>query len=265
VVVSEQAKKQAEFQRQQRAKLQEEKERTKRRHDYQKQQFRSWERAVHLKSLGGTNSSPSGQLLLQPTSIHGTGDKLSFPPSVLETLTAELGESSTLGNPWTFRIGILNSDYQFPSSPLIQTLQPSSEFNGDDDDDDDDDDMAESDDDDDQDGTNKFVAYLDELAHKYIAYTHCSVVEFTQEEGHVGIPQHIASALLDPQNRHAKFAQYHIPTLRTVDPAKSSHDSSSGEIVDGDVAMQQEEDPTTATPGHVAYGAFDVPDVSLEI
>lgn len=247
-VVSEQAKKQAEFQRIQRAKLQEERERKRRLQEYQTQKLRSWERSLRLKNLGPGTSS----LLLQPTSIHGTGDKISLPSSVLEILTTKLqveGDSMTLGNPWTFRIGIPFPDYQFPSSPLLKSLNPPSTYPDDQDDD--------LDCDDHEDDTQ--LAYLEELAHKYIAYTHCSVVEFTQDEGHVGIPQHIASALLNPKNRLVNYVDQAIPTTRTVDPAKSTLDMTN----DGDVAM--EEDTSTATPGHVAYGAFDVPSVPLEI
>jgi len=243
VVVSEKAKRQAEFQRKQRAKLQAERERKRRLEEYQKKYMRGCDRALNVKSLSPVEGS---DLLLTPTSIHGTGDKIALPPSVLESLTAEMGNS--LGNPWTFRIGIPNPDYKFPSSPLIHTLKPPA-------DDAEDHAMVDSDDEEEDEKT----AYKDELLYKYIAYTHCTVVEFTQEEGNVGIPQHIASALLDPQNRQPSLAAKAIPTRRTKDPAKPSEDSSM------DVSPTTEEDPTSATPGHVAYGAFDLPDLSLEI
>jgi hypothetical protein len=254
VVVSEKAKQQADFQRKQRTKMQAERERKRRSEDYQKQYLRGCERALSVKSLGGS----AGQLLLQPTSIHGTGDKLSLPPSVLELLTAEMGNS--LGNPWTFRIGIPNAEYQFPASALIQTLKAPAEFN-------DDDPMMNSDDEEGE-GDHR-LPYLDEMAHKYVAYTHCTVVEFTQDEGHVGIPQHIAAALLDPKNhRLPEFATKSIPVTRTVDPAKAAEESSSSssssamETTDN---TRMDEDPSSATPGHVAYGAFPIPDVPLEI
>jgi len=296
IVVSEQARKQAELQRQQRMKLQQQREQTKRIQDFQYQQLRKCERTLHLKSLLGVN--PGGEiptlssastmttttttttrtthLSLQPTSIYGTGDKLSLPQSVLETLTARItydGDddhgTGGLGNPWTFRIGIVNPEYHFPASPLIQAITPLStstsssaslpnvETN------DGDTIMADSDEEDGDDDQQLFAWYLDELNHKYIAYTHCSVVEFTQEEGHVGIPQHIASALLDPKNRSPSFINNPIPTTRTVDPAKSS--SSSDEGINDSTTTTDDEDPSMATPGHVAYGAFDVPNVPLEI
>ena len=273
VVVSEQARKQAEIQRQQRIKLQEERERKRKIQDYQRQKFRSWERSLRLKSLGRGAAQPEQQqLLLHPTSIYGTGDKLSLPPSVLETLTtsssgmAENDDNEVLGNPWTFRIGIRNPEYQFPASPLLQNLKPPSQI-------DDDKDMVDSDDDDENENDQLLASvYRDELAHKYIAYTHGSVVEFTQEEGFVGIPQSIASALLDPKNRRAiLFKDYVIPTTRTIDPAtlhfpapkETTNDTDGGEIPA--ITTEVDEDPTSATPGHVAYGAFDLPNLPLEI
>ena len=274
VVVSEQARKQVEIQRQQRIKMQEERERKRKIQDYQRHQLRSWERSLRLKSLGGATTTAGQpdqqQLLLQPTSIYGTGDKLSLPPSVLETLTTSSSgmteDNEALGNPWTFRIGIRNPDYQFPASPLLQNLKPPSRWE-------EDNVMADSDEDDDENSEkdNDLLlasVYRDELAHKYIAYTHGSVVEFTQEEGYVGIPQSIASALLDPRNRlSALVKDYPIPTTRTMDPATlsnpSPNESNGGETAA--TTMEVEEDPTTATPGHVAYGAFDLPTLPLEI
>ena len=61
----------------------------------------------------------------------------------------------------------------------------------------DDDNMEmDSDDDNETDNDNNKAAYLDELSHKYLSYTYASVVEFTQEEGHIGLPASIASRLL---------------------------------------------------------------------
>lgn len=254
VVVSATAKRQAEMQRKQRERLQAEREQKRRREEYQKQYMRDCEKALHVKNLGNQSDEP---LLLQPTSIHGTGDKIGLPPSVLEILTNELGNS--LGSPWTFRIGILNPEYLFPASPLIQNLKLSedSDYDGHDDA------MQESDDEGERDN---MLPFLDELMHKYIAYTHCTVVEFTQDEGYVGIPRHVASALLDPRNRLPIFADRTVPITRTIDPAMSSSQSDDAQNTTTDSVMTAvEDDPTMATPGHIAYGAFDIPAVHLEI
>eukprot|EP00980_Cylindrotheca_fusiformis_P003278 scaffold738_cov124-Cylindrotheca_fusiformis.AAC.17 len=225
LAVSEKAKRQAEYQRKQAARRREERERQKRLEEYQQHYMRRCDRSLQVKPL------QTG--LLSPTSIYGEGDKIALPPSVLETLTSS-ESNNNVGNPWTFRIGILNPDYQFPTSALIQTLKPPKEDHD-----------AESDEDDAED---TMEAYRDELKHKYLAYTHCTVVEFTQDEGHIGIPQPIAKALLEPNVSNPGK----IPVKRTVDPAGAAEGA----------AEQSDKDQT---PGHLAWGAFDLPDMSLEI
>jgi hypothetical protein len=64
----------------------------------------------------------------------------------------------------------------------------------------------------------KREAYLDELCCKYLAFTHCTVVEFTQEEGRVGLPQAISTALLTGQKVMALSQQMHSTSLSDVDP-----------------------------------------------
>lgn len=65
-----------------------------------------------------------------------------------------------------------------------------------------DDDNDSEDENDDYNNKETMEAYLAELRYKYLSYTHCTVVEFTQEEGYVGIPLPIASALLDAKNQN---------------------------------------------------------------
>jgi hypothetical protein len=255
MAVSQKAKRQVEYQRKQQAKLRVDRERKKRLEHYQKHYMQNCDRALHTKSLSSPSSgsgSSSSSLSLKATSIYGEGDKITLPPSVLQVLTAE--ETTTLGNPWTFRIGILNPEYTFPSSALIHTLKPPEE---------DDDDAMLEDSDDESDDDNK-AAYLEELSYKYIAYTHCTVVEFTQDEGHVGIPPPIASALLNQQNTNATIAN--IPKTRTVDPAqKSAEDDNTTTTTTTTTAVDSRNAADTQTPGHVAWGAFDIPDMPLEI
>ena len=127
--------------------------------------------------------------------------------------------------------------------------------------------------------------FLQELSRKYISYTHCTVVEFSQEEGNIGIPVRIAQALLDPKNRHdgsTTSSEIKIPTTITVDPASSSSssdvattsivaskDDSEKEVLmqveNTGVATNKEEEVVERTPGHIAWGAFEIPDVQLEI
>lgn len=184
--------------------------------------------------------SRAGALQLQATSIHGEGDKIALPPSVLEYLTSS-GNDVVSGSPWIFRVGIRNPNYKFPASPLLLSMQaPDTDMDVSDD---------EEDDDDGDDAVSKILPYLDELKYQYLSYTHCTVVEFTQEEGYVGLPQPIAKVLLN-----SKVGT--IPSKRTVDPAASSDPN------DMQVGFDNNDEKT---PGHLAYGAFDVPDMLIEV
>jgi hypothetical protein len=199
--------------------------------------MRRCERNLGVKALSRTDIP----LQLASTSIHGEGDKIALPVSVLEFLTSA-GIAMNPDSPWIFRIAIPNPHYQFPASPLLQQVAVSSL-----EDEDDDSAMEDEDDDDDDDGMRE--AFVDELSHKYLAYTHGSVVEFTQEEGHVGLPATTAAAL------HEQGGDV-VPMHRTVDPAGVTDTEAKGEEMDKDVEM---------TPGHLAWGAFDVPRVPVEV
>jgi len=248
IAISAKARQQVEYHRKQQVRLRTERERKQRNEAYRRQYLHECQRSLKEKSLAASSDSDnSSPLFLKPASIHGDGDKIALPPSVLQTLTSP-NENNLMpivgGNPWTFRIGIVNPDYEFPASPLFEALQaPTNE----------DDDMSENDDEENfQDQQN--ALYLDELGHKYLAYTHCTVVEFTQEEGHVGIPRHIAQALLDPKNRYgANTNGVGIAKTITVDPASDAGENN------------ETDDTTEQTPGHLAWGAFEIPDIQLEI
>jgi hypothetical protein len=242
--LSAKAKREAAYRKRQQEKLAAERQRQKREQEYREQYFRQCERALGVRQL----TADGGSLQLKAISIHGEGDKIALPPSVLELLTQQQEQhdgTSEGGSPWTFRIGILNPDYTFPASPVLLTLPVPEE---------DSEHIMVDDNSDDEDGPSiKCQAYLDELHHKYLVYTHGTVVEFTQEEGHVGLPEPIAAALLDPRQRRKDSPSANpVPCTRTVDPA-------SGE------AMVVEEDESEKTPGHLAWGAFDVPDAPIEI
>ena len=241
---------------------------------------RSLGRSVAATATASTSQQPAWNprpsLLLRPASIHGDGDKLSLPPSVL----AALAESGLVGGsveggqqPLAFRVGILNGQYQFPSSQAVKGIMEKAPIDKDSGDvvesDTDESDMDEEDGTDDEGRKGKkpsqdTAAYLEELAHRYLAYTHATVVEFTMEEGQVGLPEPVSSALLRSTS---------IPRKRTVDPASAS--SSSAPAVEDDAAdasgedeplpMQVDDDGGEKTPGHLAWGLFDVPDVDVEI
>jgi Ubiquitin fusion degradation protein UFD1/UBX domain len=196
-----------------------------------------------VKSLQSLSSESNGSLLLKATSIHGDGDKIALPPSVLDTLSQLLSDDvgpSSQQQPWTFRIGLLNPNYAFPASPELQNLPLVHENE----------EMDDGNDDGDSDDFSS--AYLEELRYKYLAYTHATVVEFTQEEGYIGIPRPIANVLL-----HSKHGTGTVESFRTVDPSKSSID-------DNDMTVEGNQEEST-TPGHLAWGAFDLPAPLLEI
>ena len=254
--------------------------------DYQEEYMRTCRRKLGVKSLSTTKRSNSGEaaesagvLLLQPTSIHGQGDKIALPPSILEYLaqSQEAGSAPSSG-PWTFRIGLLNPQYSFPASPLLQNLNPPEENGWNESVDGDDSDSEDADDDENErgGGSGSTEAYLDELRYKYLAYTHSTVVEFTQEEGYVGLPEPIAKALIESAatNTAKLDPSKRITTMRTVDPAQST----SREAIPEDSVMDVEQHESLApeettmvmdddekTPGHLAWGAFDLPNMPIEV
>jgi hypothetical protein len=237
---------------------------------------------------------------LSATSIHGEGDKIALPPSILESLTSgstsglDPWGSSGSGRPLAFRIGLLNPAYGgFPSSDKMVALvekvredviasesaaldeQQQTTQN----------DADEMDASDDEEETSQLhrEAYLDELSHRYLSYTHGTVVEFTQEDGCVGLPEPIAQVLLNPNAYSLVGAakdrrKVDISTTRTVDPAaaavaadtidtgveKDDTDTVNMEV-DPPSAVEQMIDDSEKTPGHPAYGLFDIPATSIEI
>ena len=211
----------------------------------------SWLRD-YLGTLGVTQLTAHGNLQLKATSIYGEGDKIALPPSVLNHLT-QSGNDIASGSPWLFRIGVLNPEYSFPASPSLRSMPvPDEEVDMD---------LEDAE----EEEVNSKEAYLDELSHRYVAYTHGTVVEFTQDEGHVGLPEPIATALLDPTSaqRTDTLKTTVIPSTRTIDPAKAANSSTAEDGDNG--AMDVVDVEGDKTPGHMAYGAFDIPDLPIEV
>lgn len=248
VEVSAKAKREAEMRKKLEERMQQERQAKQRDKAFREQYMTQCERSLGVKSL-----SAIGPLQLQPTSIHGQGDKIALPPSVLQYLTSSGQDTITSGSPWTFRVGILNSDYNFPASDSMQMLTAPLQL------DESESQMDEEYDDseDEDEGTDKAV-YLQELKHKYHSVTYGSVVEFTQEEGDIGLPEPIAAALLDPARRGRSANSVEIPVTRTIDPAAAAATAKG----DGDDLMTEDDEKT---PGHLAWGAFDVPNLPIEV
>lgn len=231
VELSSKARKQAEYARLQQKRRAEERAKEAKRKELQITYMNQCDQLLGVSSLSSAENS------LKATSIHGDGDKIALPPSVLQHLSTN--HEMTDGSPWTFRIGIRRPEYSFPASNLIQNMNTGAANNSDE---------MMDDEGYDSDEELSTAAYIDELSHKYLAYTQGSVVEFTQDEGHIGIPASIAAVLINCKDG--------VPVTRTVDPAGAGGGDGTDEMTDND---------ETKTPGHLAWGAFDVPDLPIEI
>eukprot|EP00977_Amphora_coffeiformis_P004464 scaffold960_cov175-Amphora_coffeaeformis.AAC.2 len=244
--LSAKAKREAEMRRKQQDRMAAERQKKQKQAAAMQQYMTRCERNLGVKAL----SSHSPSLMLQPTSIHGDGDKIALPVSVLEFLT-NTGIETSPNSPWIFRIAIPNPAYTFPASTLLQQRAAQEQANDEDDEDDGDtmeyDDDMDDEDDDTHDDNSMLEAFLDELSHKYLAFTHGSVVEFTQEEGHIGLPSTTAAALIS-QGGDA------LPTCKTVDPATTMTEKT-----------EEVEEEMEKTPGHLAWGAFEVPNLPVEV
>lgn len=244
VEISARAKREAVHRQAQQARLVEEKREKQRQHDFITTYMRQCDRMLGLKGLGNDN----GSLLLRATSIHGQGDKIALPPSVLQFLTNTGLEMAD--TPWTFRIAIRNTSYEFPASPLLKSMSIPRKSH-----------TVDEEDSDSEEDTNVTSAYLDEMTYRYLAYTHATVVEFTQDEGCVGIPEPIAAALLSQRGRGD------VLTTRTTDPSANTHDKTK-DVSESETDMNRSTNNETdegKTPGHIAWGAFDVPDCLIEV
>jgi len=217
---------------------------------------------------------------LKTASVHGLGDKITLPPSILSTLVERdlLSISQERGQPLFFRLGIRRTDvesYTFPESDSMKELMEEygkqmNDFTSAiriEDGDEEDEYMS----DDDHDKKEVWMkAYLDELSCQYISYTYATVVEFSQDEGKIGLPFSVANALLQSDRSNI------IDSQLTVDPAQVSMIESPAamDVDDKEEGSDQEttmhlsptdENLGDKTPGHAAYGQFSVPVPQIEV
>jgi hypothetical protein len=286
---SSKAKKLEEYRRKQREKKKLEEQLEKKKHDNVKNMFHSVERR-----LGVVREISNSSIQLEPTSIYGQGDKITLPSSVLAALAEKdllsSHSSQKKGQPLFFRLGIKRDKYQFPQSQamleFISKISSSARARGDYDDEilDDDDD----DDDDDEEREEMMKMYLDELSCEYVSYTYATVVEFSEDEGSIGLPASAAAALLNPSGSGS--GEIAIPIIEsrvTIDPAASALALAKAETAHGngnDVEMNDDENGNASidtsivddmnidesnleskTPGHPAYGLFPVPVSPIEV
>ena len=276
--VSAKAQRELVLRKQQQARLLAQKRAQERQQQFIQQYMHDCDRQLRVQSIASNFTA---------TSIHGEGDKIALPPSVLETLTTQQNNpsQSSSSSPWMFRIALLNPEYQFPASPALQQMKPPPETgdtNNTNEEEDDVMDVDSDDDDDDNDDdeehalTEKVAAYQHELQHKYLAFTYGTVVEFTQDEGHVGLPASIAQNLLQQANGNQSTATNStpVPTFRTVDPAAAAiktptndetNTADDTEMMTHSRPSEDNNDDEEKTPGHIAYGAFDLPQLPVDI
>lgn len=237
-----------------------------------------------VRNLNSGLNGDSGSVLLEAVSVHGHGDKITLPSSVLSTLAERdlLQVNQERGQPLFFRIGIMREGYSFPQSDAMKKIMEeyATELDGDAETKDDlhcDENIEEEDeamDDEDDEKQGKWMeAYLQELASQYISYTYATVIEFSQDEGFIGLPIGVANALIQSDEKTP------VESRLTIDPSKSSQtpienvDGAQSEmgmdVDDDDAAIKATEDSSELleekTPGHPAYELFPVPVPLLEI
>lgn len=120
------------------------------------------------EKMVGTQSEKE-TYILKVREFEGNGDKIILPPSVLESFVSENSFSSS--SPLTFRVAVPDAAYSFPASEELRQMRDNF---------DPDEDFEEE--------SDSTIPFLSELSHRYLSYTHASVLEFTAEEGEVGLP-----------------------------------------------------------------------------
>ena len=287
--------------------------------DYARRGFDIMEQKLGvLRNLSGAHvtasnaSSGDNGITLEATSVHGQGDKITLPPSLLSTLANRdlLRSSQERGQPLFFRLGIRRPNYVFPASDKMKAIRDEfvvkeerhnfgkdRDYNNESESMDFTDSVSmldDLDDDDDDDSHKKLQklkweeAYLEELSHEYVSYVYATVIEFTQEEGHIGLPQCMATALLQPKFKSNDNDDTEEKSLLdskvTIDPASNSTTSNMNsspmdieknrdnnnnnineEIPKSNNGNDNEDTLESKTPGHPAYGLFPIPKHPIEI
>lgn len=271
------------------------------------------------ESSTSSSNAGNGVIFLEATSVHGQGDKITLPSSLLSTLANRdlLRSSQERGQPLFFRLGIRRPNYVFPASQQMklfmnefvvkephhfdnQSSDIVSHIHGDGihggGNNDEYHDAYADEEDDDQISQEKWEqAYLEELAHEYISYVYATVIEFTQDEGYIGLPQSMAAALLQPKLQSTPTDGELLESKVTVDPASVSASISASvsasisapmdidmDIDDGKDSLNKAEEQMqtdsnnnndndrddnleSKTPGHPAYGLFPIPKHKIEV
>jgi len=133
--------------------------------------------SLKRKSIGDKE-----HMMLKAQRIEGDADKIKLPDSILSNIINENNGEMT-SSPLMFRLGVLNPNYKFPASSELKNMMERTETE------------EENDDDEMEDNLQPFRA---ELKQKYVTYTHAGVMEFTMDEGCIGLPPSVAKRLSMP-------------------------------------------------------------------
>lgn len=287
------AKKLDEYRKKQLEKKREKERQERLKQDYVRRGFDKVEARLGL--VRDLKSNNGGVLALEATSVHGGGDKITLPSSLLSTLAERdlMQRSQERGQPLFFRLGIKREGYVFPASENMRRLmneygqeslssgnnqidsgEQQHEHDGNSDEE------LYSDDEDEKKEIEWKKAYIDELSHEYITYTYSTVVEFTQDEGCIGLPLSISTALLEPKDTQGINKDLSIENKLSVDPAAASILKNMPDVTndDGDdesmassvkpmetTTDQNDDDLENKTAGHPAYGLFPIPSPLIEV
>jgi len=206
--------------------------------------------SLKRKSIGDKE-----QVMLKVQRIEGDADKIKLPDSILSNIINENNGEMTSG-PLMFRLGIINPNYKFPASNELKNMMERPE--------------EENDDDDMDDNLQPFRA---ELNQKYVTYTHAGVMEFTMEEGCVGLPPSVAKRLSIPEADdkiiHVEVSRVTLPKGAecTIIPTKSAIQNGFYNLKDVKSVLEQSivRTRTTLSIGDTLHGWYRGIQYDLEV
>jgi len=242
-----------------------------------------WEHGLNIVDLYGIPGSESKEKFstlapLKAVSVWGDGDRITLPVSLLSELTERelLTSGGGKQQPLSFRIGILNAELQSSLShqpksilftpDLVRASEAAIPTLSKEDDNDSGYKNTKMDTDENEGDKTDSSLYLHELNHRYRSYTYGTVLEFTAEEGCIGIPATIAKTLLQQRIDGAKLDSTFTRDPAQASLAKQQQKKDSNELIDmATEPSSSSNNETERIPGHIAYEAFPIPCLPLTI
>jgi hypothetical protein len=220
-----------------------------------------------------------GAVPLSAYPVHGDGDKVTLPVSVLESLQAVVLEQSNL--PLVFRIAVAKAGVADLSGPdcvdLLKAAREetgASKPSGSDDSASSDDGSSDDDSDDEVGPTNRLNQFIvdHDVARKHVELAHAGVVEFSAPDGFVGLPRSIAKRLLS-----APIPSHILPSPKSTDDEDApwrcelcntdnaiASEGSADDAVCKTCTAPRPSNVVTST-GKPAYGSFPTPSQPLTV